>query len=187
MNKTLPLLSLLGCLMLVSPLAAKNNTAEVIKQIQEKDAMVAKTVELEYKKFGDKYVMRINPDTPLVATLQEFCESQKIDSAVISGIGSLKSATLGFFDPETKKYQEKTFSEPLEMASLSGNVSIKDGKPLPHLHVTIAGSNYKAYAGHLVEAQVSLTAEIIIEPLPGSLQKTFDKKTGLNLFDFNQK
>lgn len=141
-------------------------------------------MELEFRKFGDKYIVRINPGQNLVQSLQSFCENKNIHLATISGIGSLQSATLGFFNPKTKVYQQKTFNEPLEMASLLGNIVEKDGKPLMHLHTTIAGSNYKAMAGHLVDAEVSLTAEIVIEPIKGKVYKKFDEKTGLNLFNF---
>lgn len=142
-------------------------------------------MEMEYRKFGDKYVIRINPGQNLVSTLQKFCESKDIKLATVTGLGSLKSITLGFFNPETKEYQQKTFEEPLEMASLVGNIVEKDGKPLLHFHTTVAGDNYKALAGHMVEAQVSLTAEIVIETIKGKVYKEFDNKTGLNLFKFN--
>lgn len=33
----------------------------------------------------------------------------------------------------------------------------------------------------MAEAQVSLTAEIVIEPVKGKIEKTYDKNTGLNL------
>lgn len=64
---------------------------------------------------------------------------------------------------------------------------MKDGEPVLHLHTVVAGDNYKALAGHMAEAQVSLTAEIVIEPVKGKIEKTYDKNTGLNLMDFNAK
>lgn len=153
--------------------------AKETKQNAKETAM-----EMEYKKFGDRYFIRINPGQNLVSTIQKFCENKKIHLATVSGIGSLKSVTLGFFNPETKEYQQKTFKEPLEMASLAGNIVEKDGKPLLHFHTTVAGDNYKALAGHMVEAQVSLTAEIVITMVKGKIYKAFDDRTGLNLFMF---
>lgn len=151
-----------------------HTTAEA--KINIKDAQ-----KMEYKQFGDKYFIRINPNQPLVSTLKEFCKARKITLGTINGLGSLKSATLGFFDPETKKYQEKTFEDFLEMASLTGNITMKGGKPVLHLHTVVAGDNYKALAGHLAEAQVSLTAEIVIEAIKGRIEKEYDETIGLNL------
>lgn len=171
-------------LALAAALGFSFNAAAKDRKMEER---VQKTQELEFKKFGDKYVIRINPGQPLVASLKNFCTGKKIHFATISGIGSLQSVTLGFFNPKTKEYQQKTFKEPLEMASLTGNITTKDGEVIIHPHTVVAGDNYKALAGHMVEAEVSLTAEIIIEPIKGTLVKSFDTQTGLNLFDFHQK
>ncbi len=186
MKKYLPVMIIAAVSCLSGAGLAKDRTQEVIQQIQKKDAMVMKTVELEYKQFGNKYFIRINPGQPLVENLKDFCQKRNIRLATINGIGSLQSVTLGFFNPESKEYKQKEFKEPLELAGLTGNVTMKDGEPLLHLHGTVAGDNYKALAGHIVEAQVSLTAEFVIETIDGSLEKTFDPKTGLNLFDFNK-
>lgn len=173
---------LLSIFMLISVFIFSNQALTKETKTNPKET----AMEMEYKKFGDKYFIRINPGQNLVSTIQKFCESKKINLATVSGIGSLKSVTLGFFNPETKEYQQKTFKEPLEMASLVGNIVEKDGKPLLHFHTTVAGDNYKAMAGHMVEAQVSLTAEIVITTVKGKIYKTFDDKTGLNLFTFNE-
>lgn len=105
-----------------------------------------KASKMEYKQFGSQYFIRINPGQELVSTLKEFCKAKKITLATVSGIGSLKSVTLGFFNPESKKYDQKTFNEYMEMAGLTGNVMMKDGEPVLHLHTVVAGDNYKALA-----------------------------------------
>ena len=69
-----------------------------------------KASKMEYKQFGSQYFIRINPGQELVSTLKEFCKAKKITLATVSGIGSLKSVTLGFFNPESKKYDQKTFN-----------------------------------------------------------------------------
>lgn len=142
------------------------------------------SVKMVYKQFGNKYVIRLNKNEEIINTLQEFCAEREIAFGTITGIGSLKSVTLGFFDPSTKEYKEKTFREPLEMANMTGNITIKDGKPLLHIHTTVAGKNYKALAGHMVKAEISLTGEIIIDAVNAKVEKAFDKDTGLNLIKF---
>lgn len=164
---------------------AQERTEAVIRHIQEKDKMVMKTVELEYKKLGDKYIIRINSDQPLVESLQDFCAKKNIKFAIVSGIGTLKEARLGFFKSEEKKYAEKTFKEPLVLSNLSGSVAMQNKSPLLHLHGTIAGENFKAYAGHILEAKIDSTAEIVLETIDADIEKIYDKKTGLNLFNFD--
>lgn len=186
MKKILSLLLIGAVTVMGSQSFAKDRTREVIKQIQKKDAMVVKTIEMEYKKFGNRYFIRINPGQPIIATIKDFCKQKNITLASVSGVGSLQSVTLGFFNPKTKDYKEKVLKEPLEMANLAGNITTKDGEPVLHFHTTVAGNNYKAYAGHMVEAEVSLTAEIILDTIPGKIEKTYDPRTGLNLFDFTK-
>lgn len=84
-----------------------------------------KASKMEYKQFGSQYFIRINPGQELVSTLKEFCKAKKITLATVSGIGSLKSVTLGFFNPESKKYDQKTFNEYMEMPGLTGQCLMK--------------------------------------------------------------
>ena len=51
--------------------------------------------------------------------LQEFAAKERLGGAQITAIGALSSATLAFFDWETKKYQPIPVREQVEVASLS--------------------------------------------------------------------
>lgn len=158
----------------------------VVTRSQFMEVKIGKTAELEYKQFGDKYFIRVYPGQNLVAAVKNLAQQEKITLATISGLGSLKSATLGFFNPDTKEYQQKVIAEPLEMASLVGNITMKDAEPVLHFHTTVAGANYQALAGHMVEATVSLTAELVLKKINGRIEKTFNNQLGLNLFDFSK-
>lgn len=157
------------------------------KSVGKEEIDKAGQLKMEYKQFRNRYVIRMDNDAEITGVLKTFCKEKNITLGTISGLGSLKSATLGFFDPKTKEYKEKTFNEPLEMASLVGNIAVNDGEPLLHLHTTIAGKDYKAYAGHMAKATVSLTAEIYIDVIKGKVEKTFDPETGLNRLNFRKK
>ena len=67
----------------------------------------------------------------LQESLQTFAlGSSGLESAWLTGLGGAMSATLGFYDFTAKSYVWKTFDEPLEIVSLTGNLSFVDGKPL---------------------------------------------------------
>lgn len=166
---------------------AETSTAVQANSAKEQDIKKDVSLKMEYKQFRNRYVIRMDKDAEITGILKTFCKEKNITLGTISGLGSLKSATLGFFDPKTKEYKEKTFNEPLEMASLVGNIAVNDGEPLLHLHTTIAGKDYKAYAGHMANATVSLTAEVYIDVIKGKVEKTFDPETGLNRFNFRKK
>jgi predicted DNA-binding protein with PD1-like motif len=74
----------------------------------------------------------------------------------------------------------------LEITSLTGNVSIKDGKPLVHVHVTLADKKGNAFGGHLAEGTIVFACEVCIQVFQGEpLKRGFDKTTGLPLWEMD--
>lgn len=138
----------------------------------------------EFRKFEDKYVLRLNKGAEIVDTLKEFCAEHKILLGKIEGIGAINSATFGFFSPITKEYQERTFEEPMEVLSLLGNISTKEGSTYLHLHLSASGEDYKVVGGHLIKAIISMTGEIVITPIKGTVERQLDENIGLNLMKF---
>ena len=90
--------------------------------------------------------------------LQEFAIRERLGGAQITAIGAFGSATLAFFDWETKKYQPIPVKEQVEVASLIGDIAIgPDGKPSVHAHAVLGRRDGTAMAGHLQEGQVRPT------------------------------
>lgn len=73
----------------------------------------------------------------------------------------------------------------MEIVSLEGNIARKDGEPILHLHTSVACEDCRVFGGHLHSADISVTAEIIIDVIDGELTKEFDEETGANLFKFD--
>jgi hypothetical protein len=70
--------------------------------------------------------------------------------------------TIGWFNLDTSGYEHSTYSEPHEVLSLSGNVSLKDGKPFVHIHTSLAGRDNRVIGGHLFSGIVCNTVELFI-------------------------
>lgn len=153
-------------------------------EISDDTGVVMKKENYQYKKLGSKYFVRVDKGSEIISVLKEICKENKITSASVSGIGAIKSVTFGFFNPETKEYKEKTFDEYMEITSLIGNVSQKDGEVYLHLHMNASGKDYKTIGGHLVKAYVSATSEIIIDAQEGYIGRKFSEEIGLNLLEF---
>ena len=114
--------------------------------------------------------------------LQTFVEKERISAAQPTGIGALSRATLRYFDWETKAYQPIPVGEQVEVASLVGDVALSpDGKPALHIHVVLGRRNGSALAGHLAEAHVRPTLEVILTEPPEHLLKAHDPESGLAL------
>lgn len=137
--------------------------------------------------YGSRYILSIKNHSELASAITSFVKARGITSGSIYGIGAVNSATLRFFDPSTKKYIDKTFDGQMEIANLTGNIAMKDGGDLIHLHVTLGIRDYQALAGHLLAASLSGAGEFVVETMPGiELEKNFDKNIGLNLYNFKK-
>ena len=69
----------------------------------------------------------------------------------------------------------------MEITSLAGNVSTKNNEIYLHLHVNLSNNKFESIGGHLNEAIISATCEIIIITIDGSVDRYFDKEIGINL------
>lgn len=142
------------------------------------------TTQYEFRKLDNTYVVRLNKEAEIISAIKDFCSSNNVKVGTIQGIGAINSVTFGFFNPETKQYNEKIFEGPREITSLIGNISTKNGETYLHLHMTASGEDYNTIGGHLINATISLTGEIFITPINGTVEREFCEKTGLNLLSF---
>jgi len=128
-------------------------------------------------------LVRADHDSDIVKFVTELAEKRGITTAVFTAIGALKRAKLGFYDQEKHEYREITVASPHEMASCTGNISIKNGKPFVHAHVILADKDGNTKAGHLFEGIV-FAAEIHLCELRGAkLERRYNKTTNLSLWD----
>jgi predicted DNA-binding protein with PD1-like motif len=136
---------------------------------------------MKRKKFKEVYVIRLETGERIVEKLIEFCEKAKIEAGYLSGIGTCRGAELGFFDWQTKKYSFKKFKGDYEITSFDGNISLFNGRPFLHAHIVLGDRHFHSWSGHLKEAEVLATCEIILTRLDGEFVRKTDKKSGLNL------
>jgi len=133
---------------------------------------------------GKAYLCRLRHGMDLSEELQNFCETNRISSGIINGIGALQNVTLGFYDQVEKKYRSTAIDEPVEIVSLLGNISMKDGSIFPHCHIAVANREHQTFAGHLMSPAKIFACEICVlrfegEPPPG---RHPDSTTGLSLW-----
>jgi predicted DNA-binding protein with PD1-like motif len=136
------------------------------------------------KKIGHQWILKLDKEEEIINTVTSFCRENQINLGSISGIGAIDQAKIGFFDTKRKKYETRDLSGDLEIASLVGNVTLKDDKPFLHLHVTLANEEWKVFGGHLFEARVSATCEIFLIESIEHIARKLDTNSGLYLLDF---
>jgi predicted DNA-binding protein with PD1-like motif len=135
------------------------------------------------KKTPQGFIIRLQKNEKLIEQLTKFCAKNKIHSGSISGLGAALKAEIGFYHLDQKQYTWKTFDQPLEIATLTGNIAMVDAKPFLHIHTALSDQNFQCLAGHLKELTVGATCEIHIAPFDGQIRRIHDEKIGLKLLD----
>ncbi len=139
---------------------------------------------MEYRKFNNSYVIRINKGEEIVEKLKELCEKEDIKVAEITGLGASNLVEIGLFNVNTKEYKTTTFEGMFEITSLIGNATRKDGEVYLHLHINFSDETGNTKGGHLVRCNISATSEIIVNKIEGNVDRKLSDEIGLNLMKF---
>jgi uncharacterized protein len=128
------------------------------------------------------YALIFETGDELATGLSRFAAEQKLAGSSFKAIGAFSSVKLAWFNWQTKKYQPSVvLDEQVELLSLVGDIALSGEKPQVHAHVVIGRSDGTAHGGHLVEAYVRPTCEVILTESPEHMQKQIDPQSGLAL------
>ena len=141
---------------------------------------------MEYKKFGNTYVIRLDPGEEIVEKLLWLAAVEGIKLANLNGLGAVDNVTLKSFRPDTKQYGAHMYHTDLEIVSLSGNLTTLNGRPCAHLHMSVADTVGHVYGGHLNKAVVSSCAEIFLTVVDGTVERKPNPELGLNVLTFSK-
>ena len=139
---------------------------------------------MDYRRFGDTLVIRLDPDEEIIETLRAIAEKEQIKLASVEALGAINDFTVGVFDTVEKKYYSNRFQGAYEIVSLTGTITTKDGAFYQHLHMSAGESSGAVFGGHLSRAVVSATCEMIVRVIDGRVERVLDPDIGLNLFRF---
>lgn len=130
--------------------------------------------------FGAEHVLIFARGERFMETLTRYLERERITAARFTGIGGFRQAQIKYFNTESKQYEQREVDEQVEVISLIGNVSLREGKPFIHTHVCLGDREYRALAGHLGEGVVSPTLELFLTRIEGELSRRHDDASGLD-------
>jgi len=136
------------------------------------------------KNFNVKRIIqgRLYKGDEIISRLSSFLKDNSITSGIITGIGAVSFAKIGYYNQTEQKYIAREFNEAMEILSLKGNISIKDNEPFMHLHIVLSKDDFTCIGGHLSEAKIFAFEFEIIEFEGISFQRGFDSDTGLFLW-----
>ncbi|MDQ3802786.1 MAG: DNA-binding protein [Acidobacteriota bacterium] len=136
---------------------------------------------------GEKtFVLVFDTGDEVVAGLLDFAKEHKL-AASMTAIGAFERVTLGFFEPGRKDYKKIHINEQVEVMSLVGNITLEEGgEPKVHAHVVVGKRDGTAHGGHLLEAHVRPTLEVILVESPTRLRRKMNAEVGLPLIDLTE-
>lgn len=139
---------------------------------------------MKSKRLGDgeeRHVLVFDKGDEVVEQMLAFAKQEKVTAASFTGIGAFSDVTLGFFERERKDYKRIPLAEQVEVLTLAGDITLKDGTPQVHAHIVVGKADGTAWGGHLVEGHVWPTLELVLVESPAELRRALDEETGLPL------
>lgn len=129
------------------------------------------------------YALILESGDEAMSELQKFCNDYNLTASRFNAIGAFSKVTLGYFDWEKKDYEKILIDEQVEVLSMTGDVTLFESRPKIHAHVVIGKRDGSAHGGHLLEAKVRPTLEIVLIEAPAELKRRMDPESGLPLID----
>lgn len=132
---------------------------------------------------GEKtFVLIFATGDEVVVELTAFAKEKRLSASRFTAIGAFQEATLGYFNLDKKDYEKIPIREQVEVLSLVGDVALTEkNEPKIHAHVVVGRSDGSTRGGHLLEARVRPTLEVVLVESPRHLHRKHDPKSGLAL------
>jgi predicted DNA-binding protein with PD1-like motif len=119
----------------------------------------------------------------VISGLTEFAQKYNVTSAHFTAIGDATSARVGWYEQNKKMFKVIHINEPAEITSLIGDIAINEGKPVVHAHINLADKNGMVHGGHLLQAFIFPTLEVMMTVESATMYKKLDAESGANVID----
>lgn len=135
---------------------------------------------------GRRFILKISPGESLKRRLVEFAKAVDLKHAVVvSAVGSVQDLSFRGIKSGAKlpitppRMHVHEVAGPLELLGLAGNLlPDASGEPDCHLHVVAARSSGEVLGGHLFDARIFATCEIVLSELRAEGVERYLSRTG---------
>jgi hypothetical protein len=135
---------------------------------------------MNYRRVNDRIFVSLQTGDLINESLRLIAVEENILNAWINGIGAIDNVKVGYMDVDNKKYQKRNFDEHYELLSLIGNITYKDGEPFVHTHVTFSNAEYNVFGGHLFDAKITATGEIVLSLTDSKIDREYNENIGIH-------
>ncbi|MFH0789962.1 MAG: PPC domain-containing DNA-binding protein [Pseudomonadota bacterium] len=132
---------------------------------------------------GRLFMERLPYEGDLLKVLNAFCREEQIKTGYLSVIGAAKCGVFSAYNQGKQVYETVTLKEELEITNCQGNVSLLEGEPFVHAHISFSRADGQTLAGHLMEGTILFAGELVLREFLGPDRiRRKDPVTGLNLW-----
>ena len=137
---------------------------------------------------GRRFIIKIKPGEKIKERLAVFAIQKGVKNAVIvSAVGSVRNAHFrgiksGARRPITEpRMRYHQLEGPLELLGLEGNlISAESGEVDCHLHILLGKSSGEVVGGHLFDAEIFVSCEILLtEMIVHGVERYVSKSSGI--------
>jgi hypothetical protein len=129
------------------------------------------------------YLLVYRTGQDVMKGLLAFARMHSLTAGHLTGIGAVSDAVVGYFDPQEKAYLRIHKKGQAELLSLTGNLALYGDEPFFHVHVALGLRDGSTRGGHLFEAMVRPTVELVLTTYSRPVRRKIDPDTGLPLLD----
>ena len=137
---------------------------------------------MKFRMEKSKAYMTLSKGDNINKTFESFAEVKGVGCAWLNGIGALENPEIGYYSLEDKSYHRKTFKGEYELTSLIGNITLKEGKPFSHTHITFSDTEFRVFGGHLFNANITAAGEFIMQFGSDEINREMNAEIGLPLW-----
>lgn len=138
---------------------------------------------MQFKRTDNTYIIKLEQNEFVIETLTNFCQAEGIKNASFQGIGAAKDVTCGYYELTGKEYHFTDYPDLVEVVSMTGNVTLKEGDPFLHVHALFTDPQNQAFGGHVKEMIVGVTLEVVMHVYSTSIERKLDEEIGLWLMN----
>ncbi|UUX34687.1 PPC domain-containing DNA-binding protein [Fundicoccus culcitae] len=139
---------------------------------------------MQYQRKDKQILVRLDKGDRIMENLLDIAKKESIHTASVTGLGAADIVNIAFFETDTKDYRQQQFNEPFEILNLTGFLTHKDNEPHAHLHITLGREDFSVIGGHLMEAQINITCEIVLNIIDIPIDRQHNEEIGIDIFGF---
>lgn len=127
-----------------------------------------------------RFMLIFHGGDDVISGLYDFANKEKVMGGNFEAIGALQQTALAFFDRAQGVYNTIHVDRQAELVSMTGNISLREGKYVVHAHSVVSLPEGKTLGGHVLYAGVWPTVELFFTESEKEIDRTQkDEESGL--------